>query len=112
MAATLAKGHLAAYMTGQGSDELAAADQKTVLRMVTEQLTFLDKFAIEVQSAAEFQQGWNARAAMYAEAVGGTWNTGKFKMWPLPAMPRAGDTQCKTRTQRRRQCRLLLEARR
>jgi hypothetical protein len=97
MAATLARGHLAAYMTGQGSDELAAADERRLLRTVTEQLTFLDAFTIDIQDAPTFQRGWNARAAMYAEACGQSYYSGKFKMWPLPALPRDGSTACVTR---------------
>jgi hypothetical protein len=84
-------------MTGQGSEELDADGQKQVLRMVTEQLTFLDRFAVEVQGAAEFQRGWNSRAAMYVESIGQSFYRGQFRMWPLPSVPRDGSTQCLSR---------------
>ena len=97
MAATLARGHLAAYMAGAGTADLETADQRRLLQTVAVQLDFLDRFVIEIQDAASFQRGWNARAAMYAEAVGGSWWTGKFRMWPLPSVPRDGSTQCLSR---------------
>lgn len=92
MAATLARGHLAAYMAGAGSAELDDAGQQRLLRDVASQMEFLDKFAVEVQDAATFQRGWNARAAMYAEAVGASYYRGQFRMWPLPSVPRDGST--------------------
>lgn len=97
MAAALARGHMAAYMAGQGSAELDSASQKRVLADVTKQLSFLSNFTVEIQSAAEFQRGWNARAAMYADAVGASYYAGAFKMWALPALPRDGSTQCLSR---------------
>jgi hypothetical protein len=97
MAATLAKGHLAAYMTGQESSEIAAASMKKLLKDVGVQLRFLDNFTVEIQDAAEFQRGWNARAAMYADAVGMSFYHGQFRMWPLPAVPRDGSTTCLSR---------------
>lgn len=96
MAAVLARGHLAAYMSGQESSEIAAASMKRLLKDITTQLGFLDNFTVEIQSAAEFQKGWNARAAMYAEQTGASFYSGKFRMWALPAMPRDGSSQCLT----------------
>lgn len=97
MAATLAQGHTAAYMTGQESGDLATADQRRLMRDLHTQLGFLDNFTAEIQEAPEFQKGWNARARMYAEATGASYYAGKFKMWPLPALPRDGSTQCLSR---------------
>lgn len=97
MAATLARGHLAAYMAGQESSEITAASRKRLLKDVSVQLGFLDNFTVEIQAAAEFQKGWNARAAMYAEQTGASYYSGTFKMWALPAMPRDGSTQCLSR---------------
>lgn len=97
MAAMLAQGHTAAYMSGQESAELAASDQRRLLRDLQAQLGFLDNFTAEIQKAAEFQKGWNARARMYADAVGASYYAGKFKMWALPALPRDGSTQCLSR---------------
>lgn len=94
MARSLARGHLAAFMDGQGSSEIAAASMKRLLKDVGVQLGFLDNFTVEIQGAAEFQKGWNARAAMYVEQTGASFYSGKFKMWPLPAMPRDGSSQC------------------
>lgn len=97
MAATLARGHLAAYMAGQESSEITAASRKRLLKDVSVQLGFLDNFTVEIQAAAEFQKGWNARAAMYAEQTGASYFQGKFRMWPLPDVPRSGGTQCLSR---------------
>lgn len=97
MATTLARGHLAAYMAGSGTTDLEAKDQRTVLSTVAEQFRFLDQFAVEIQDAASYQRGWNARAQMYADAVGSSYFAGAFRMWALPALPRDGSTQCLTR---------------
>lgn len=64
MAATLAQGHTAAYMIGQESTDLASSDQKRLMRDLQAQLGYLDNFTVEIQDAAEFQKGWNARAQM------------------------------------------------
>lgn len=97
MAATLAQGHTAAYMIGQESTDLASSDQKRLMRDLQAQLGYLDNFTVEIQDAAEFQKGWNARAQMYADAVGSSYYAGKFKMWALPDVPRSGNTQCLSR---------------
>lgn len=97
MAATLARGHTAAWMIGQEGSDLAASDQKRLVRDLRSQLGYLDNFTVEIQDAAEFQKGWNARARMYSEAVGASYYAGKFKMWALPALPRDGSTQCLSR---------------
>lgn len=94
MAATLARGHLAAFMAGQESSELDQTSMKRLLADVTKQLSFLDNFTVEIQAAAEFQKGWNARAQLYVEQTGASYYAGKFKMWALPDMPRSGGTAC------------------
>jgi hypothetical protein len=94
MAAVLAQGHTAAYMTGQGSSDLAAADQRRLMQDLQTQLGFLDNFTVEIQAAPDFQKGWNARARMYADATGMSFWHGRFRMWALPAVPRDGSSTC------------------
>lgn len=92
----LARYHAAAYMVGQGSAEMAVADLANVAGYVGIQFEFLNNFRLVVQSAEEFQAGWNARAAMYAEAIKAPYWKGSIKVLPLPAMPGDGTTQCLT----------------
>lgn len=92
----LARYHMAALMTGQGSSELSQAAQKELLKGVRAQLQFLDKFAIEIQGADEWSAGWNARAAMYAQSIKQPYWQGSTKMLPLPSQPGDGSTNCLT----------------
>lgn len=87
---------LAAMMTGSGDDQLSPEQLKAVKKAVQTQATFLDAFALEIQGAAAWQAGWNARAEMYASSIKAPYWTGKVKMLPLPAMPGDGSTQCLT----------------
>lgn len=86
----LTRNHLGAYMLGQASAVLAAAELLEVSNIIQEQLQFLHNFKIVIQSSEEFQEGWKARAQLYASATNRTWWTGKLKVWPLPAMPGQG----------------------
>lgn len=89
----LARYSAASYMAGAGVESLSAAAQAAVLRDVAVQLRFLGKFAIVVQEGKQWERGWNARAASYANSVKVPFNRGVTKMLPLPAMPAEG-TQC------------------
>lgn len=89
----LATGHVEAVTAGGVHPRVAAP---TLTRQLATQLHFLAGFRAVVQSNAEYQAGWNARAAMYAESVGAPYWTGKTKMLPLPAMPKDGSTICLT----------------
>jgi hypothetical protein len=93
----LARGHLAGYALGQEAFDFSDKERSSLVKQVAAQLEFLDNFVLDVQSAPEFQKGWNARAAMYAEAVGASYYRGKFKLWPLPSVPGDGTTQCLSR---------------
>lgn len=93
MERSLVRYHTAALLAGQGSTTLTKAGKAAIERTVSEQLKYLDKFAIEIQGAAEWQAGWNARAAMYAQSIKEPYWTGKTKFLPLPAMPAQG-TEC------------------
>jgi len=68
----------------------------TVAKQVQKQLDFLDNFALEIQKTDEFEAGWDARAAMYAESIKAPYWSGRTKLLPLPALPGDGTTQCKT----------------
>ena len=92
----LARYHTAEYMVGQRGTDLSNAGRRYLGKTVEAQIGFLRNFATEIQGAAEFQQGWNARAAMYAQGIGQSYWKGATKMLPLPAMPKDGTTQCLT----------------
>lgn len=83
----------AGYLAGSGRSELTPEAQVKVKADVQFQLRFLDNFALEVQSAADWQAGWDARAASYANSVKVPFWRGRTRMLPLPAMPAEG-TQC------------------
>lgn len=99
----LTRYHTAAYMAGQGSAILAADDMARIAQIVAAQIAFLDNFVAVIQDSDTFERGWKARAAMYAEAVSGSYWRGKVRMLPAPAVPGDGTTQCKSR------CRCWLE---
>ncbi len=92
----LARYHGAAYLAGSGADALAGPARTAVQTDLATQLKFLGKFGIEIQSAKEWQAGWNSRAAMYAKSIAAPYWRGKTRMLPLPAMPADGTTQCLT----------------
>ena len=93
----LTRYHLAAMMAGVGRNTLTPAETLKVTGIVQEQLKFLDKFAIEIQDASEFEAGWAARAQMYGEAIQVPYWSGRTKMLPLPAMPGDGTSECLSR---------------
>lgn len=93
----LTRYHVAAMLAGADVDTLTPAMRTAVARDVRTQLRFLERFGVEIQSAGQFQPGWAARAAMYADSIKSPYWRGKVKMLPLPAMPGDGSTQCLTR---------------
>lgn len=88
--------HAAAYLSGSGKRAMDDAGREVVAKQVKVQLGFLDNFALEIQKADEFEAGWDARAAMYAESIKAPYWSGRTKLLPLPALPGDGTTQCKT----------------
>lgn len=94
--AALARYHAAALMVGQGDTTLTPQGRRALRQTVRAQLRYLDRFAIEIQGAATFQRGWQARAALYAQGIGQSYWRGATRMLPLPAMPRDGTSQCLT----------------
>lgn len=97
LAQELVRGHTAALMLGQGARALTDQGRQALRTEVAKQLRFLGNFAIEIQGASAWKKGWNARALLYAESIGASYWRGKTRFLPLPAMPRDGTTQCKTR---------------
>lgn len=97
MAQLLTRGHAAAMMVGSGMPTLTPAQRKAVVAGVVGQLKYLDKFKVEIQSAEEFQKGWESRAALYAQSIKAPYWQGRTKMLPLPAMPGDGSTACRGR---------------
>lgn len=94
MASKIAEFHLAAIVVGAKSSTVSPAMRQYVRDRVALQLSFLDGFRAEVQGAAEWKAGWDARAALYAAAVGAPYWKGAVRMLPLPFMPKDGTTQC------------------
>jgi hypothetical protein len=94
MARTLRRAHQAALMAGQGSPTISKPGRSWLDTFIGVQLDFLRRFAVEVQSAGEYQKGWQARAALYGAAVKAPYWYGATKMLPLPAMPGDGSTAC------------------
>lgn len=91
----LARYHTAAMMAGSGFDALTPPMETAVKADLKTQLTYLERFGIEVKSAEQFVPGWKSRAAMYAQSIKIPYWQGATKMLPLPAMPAEG-TQCLT----------------
>ncbi len=92
----LARYHGAAMLAGANVASLTPAMRTAVTRLLATQLKFLEKFGISIQSGKQWERGWNARAAMYAQSIKAPYWQGKVKMLPLPAMPGDGSTQCLT----------------
>lgn len=95
MAQALAKHAAAAYLSGARQTTLDEAARKRIAGDVRVQLGFLDNFAVEIQNADEFEKGWTARAASYADSIQIPFWAGRTKMLPLPALPGEG-SQCRT----------------
>lgn len=85
---------LAAYVSGQGGGEPPKA---TVNAYTQAQLEFLAAFRDEIKASTEWNNGWAARAQMYAESIKAPWWAGNTRDWPLPALPGDGTTTCLTR---------------
>ena len=90
----LARYAQAALMLGLGRETLTPGDIRVSWELMSGQLEYLDAFRLQIQSAAEFQAGWEARAASYAKAIKVPYWKGKTKMLPLPAIPGDGSSQC------------------
>lgn len=76
-----------AYMAGQGSSYIGTTEAGHIYDFVKSQVGFLDNFKMVIQSAPEWQAGWNARAESYARGIVAPYWKGKTKMLPLPAVP-------------------------
>jgi hypothetical protein len=96
VSAQIRRYHTAAYLAGAGSQEVSPAARRAIDAYVSTQLDFLHRFAVEIAEADDWQAGWEARAAMYAQSIKAPYWTGKVKLLPLPAMPGDGTTQCLT----------------
>lgn len=92
----LARYSAASYLAGAAAETLTPAALTAVQKDVAVQLRFLGKFALVIQDAAQWEKGWQARAAMYAESIKAPYWRGATRLLPLPAMPGDGTTQCLT----------------
>jgi hypothetical protein len=88
--------YTAAYMTGQDSPDLTTEARSVIRNYVNTQIKYLDNFALVIQTAEAFEQGWKARAEMYANGIKAPYWQGRVKVLALPAMPGDGTTQCLT----------------
>lgn len=93
IARQLARYHAASLMAGAGVDTLSPEARVKVTTDLAAQLRWLGKFGVEIQDGAQWQAGWNSRAASYATSIKIPYNRGVTKMLPLPAMPAQG-TNC------------------
>lgn len=91
----LARYTAASYMAGADVDDLDDAALAQVQQDLAIQLKFLGNFEMQVRSGKRWENGWNARAAMYAQSIKTPYWRGRTKVLPLPAMPAEG-TQCRT----------------
>lgn len=94
MARALAEGHVAALRAG-GADPARPAGRAVVTQTIATQLHFLRGFQAVIEAAPQFEAGWQARAASYAQSVGAPYWRGRTKLLPLPAVPKDGSTICK-----------------
>ncbi len=96
MQVTLATYHQAAAMAGLKD---AGIEPDELTDALAEQYAYLKGFR---QTVAEFSGdeapwgAWEARAAMYGDAIGASFWRSYAGGWPLPAYPRDGTTQCLT----------------
>lgn len=86
----LARYTAASYMAGAGVHVLTPDARAQVLSDLATQLKYLSKFGIEIQDGAEWQNGWNSRAELYAKSIKTPFYRGVTRMYPLPAMPAQG----------------------
>ena len=96
IARQLARYHAAALMAGANVDTLGGAARVKVTQDLATQLHFLSRFGVSMQSGAQWERGWNSRAAMYAGSIAVPYWRGATKLLPLPAMPCDGTSQCLT----------------
>ena len=85
---------MAAYASGDTSGR--DVPRKIVKAYVDTQLEYLSAFRDEIKAADEWQNGWAARAQMYAQSIKAPWWEGHTRGWALPAMPGDGTTTCLT----------------
>jgi hypothetical protein len=94
METLIARYHAASFMAGQRSPLIGVTEEGYIYDYVNTQLGFLDNFALVIQSGAEWQAGWNARAEQYAKGIVSPYWKGRTKILPLPAMPGDLTTDC------------------
>lgn len=93
----LARYSAAALLAGANTGTLTPEARVKVTSDLVTQLKFLEKFGVEIQEGAQWERGWNSRAQMYAESIKAPFYRGLTRMYPLPAMPADGSSQCLTR---------------
>jgi len=93
MEALIARYSMAAWLVGADATLIDDFAMQFIVEQLTSQYSFLDNFALVIQSSEDFMQGWYARADMYANAIVAPYWRGKTKMLPLPTMP-GQDSQC------------------
>src|SRR5438132_7100586 len=85
-------------MLGQGAPDLDDDARQRILRTVTDQVGYLNKWMDEVDAAdGAFSEAWRARGAMYGDGIGQSYWAGATQEDDLPAMPGDGSTQCLSR---------------
>lgn len=95
MANLLLAGHLAAYAAGRdvAPRALTPDEERRVAEIVAGQIPYLDAFATQVD-ADGWQAAMDARAQMYGRAMRQSYERGRARGLPLPAVPGDGSTEC------------------
>lgn len=84
----------AAYMAGQDSQYIGRTESGHIYEYVKAQVDYLNNFRLVIQSAEEWNAGWNARAESYARGIVAPYWKGRTKVLPLPAIPGDMSTDC------------------
>lgn len=95
MGDTLTRYHVAAYLAGSKQRTLSDAARQVLGATLDQQFGYLGRFADQLRAGPV--AGTAARAAMYAQGIGASYWHGATEGLPLPAVPKDGTTQCKTR---------------
>jgi hypothetical protein len=88
----LARYHAAAMLAGADVATLTPPMRTAVTRDLATQLAYLKQFGVQVQSAGQWERGYQARAKMYARSIQIPSWKGVTQLLPLPAMPAEGTT--------------------
>lgn len=94
MATLLLQGHVAAYQEGRERDDLGPGARRTIGRIVGEQVTYLNRFADQLDTRDWEDRRDRARAALYAGSLKQAFSRGETFGLELPFYPGDGSSEC------------------